>query len=74
MHSELSRAGGVRVVSVRYTNGTGRFVEKRYFEIQSDEGSTLLEWILNAQSTNDGNDCARRFSVVAQSFRLTEDR
>jgi hypothetical protein len=72
MHSVLSRAGGVRVVSVRYANGPERFVEKRYFELPSDEGGTLLEWTLNAQSTNDGNDCARRFNVVAGSFSLVK--
>ena len=69
MHSELSHAGGVRLVSVRYANGPGRLVEKQYFELPSDEGGTLLEWILIAQSTHDGNDCARRFNVVAESFR-----
>lgn len=74
MHSELFHAGGVRVVSVRYPNETGRFVEKRYFELPSDEGSALLEWILNAQSTNEGNDCARRFSVVTGSFCLISSR
>jgi hypothetical protein len=74
LHSELSRAGGVRLVSVRYADGSERFVEKRYFELPSDEGSTLLEWILTAQSTHDGDDCAARFSVVAESFRLTKSR
>src|ERR1700686_365241 len=52
MHSELFHvggAGGVRVVSVRYTDDAGRLVQKSYFELPSDEGSTLVEWILKAQ-------------------------
>jgi hypothetical protein len=74
MHSELSRVGGVRVVSVRYAVGTGQFVEKRYFELQSEEGGRLLEWTLNAQSTNDGNDCNTRFGLVARSLSLISSR
>jgi len=74
LHSELSRAGDVRLVSVRYADGPDRFVEKRYFELPSDEGSTLMEWILNAQSTSPGKDCGRRFSVVAGSLRLISSR
>ena len=73
MHSELFRAGGaggVKVVSVRYTDDAGRLVQKSYFELPSDEGSTLLEWILKAQSTRDGNDCAKRFGIVSGSLRL----
>lgn len=73
LHSELFRAGGaagVRVVSVRYADDTERSVHKRYFELPSDEGNTLLAWILSAPSTQAGKDCARRFSVVAESFRL----
>jgi hypothetical protein len=74
IHSELFRAGGgsgVNVVSARYTDSTGRRIEKRYFELPSDEGNTLLEWVLIARATRQGNDCVRRFNVVAQTFQLT---
>jgi hypothetical protein len=74
IHSELFHAGGeggVKVVSVRYTDDAGRLVQKSYFELPSDEGSTLLEWSLRAQSTSAGNDCAKRFGIVTGSLRLT---
>jgi hypothetical protein len=74
LHSELSRAGGVRMISVRYADGTDRFVEKRYFELTSDEGNTLMEWILNAQSTSHGKDCRSRFNAVASSLRVISNR
>jgi len=74
MHSELFHAGGVggvRVVSVHYTDDAGRLVQKSYFELPSDEGGTLVEWILKAQPTGDGHECAQRFDVVTKSLRLT---
>jgi hypothetical protein len=74
IHSELFHAGGeggVKVVSVRYMDDAGRLVQKSYFELPSDEGSTLLVWSLRAQSTSDGNDCAKRFGIVTGSLRLT---
>ncbi|MGZ4808792.1 MAG: hypothetical protein ACXV7D_05625, partial [Thermoanaerobaculia bacterium] len=74
MHSELSQAGDVRVVSVRYATGKDRFIEKRYFELPSDEGSILMEWVLNARSTNHGNDCGIQFDLVARSLRLISRR
>jgi hypothetical protein len=73
-HSELSRAGGaggLRLVSVRYVDRAGRLVEKRYFEVPSQDSDTLMQWDLNTPAKDGGRDCAARLSVVAGSFRIT---
>lgn len=65
VHTELFHGpSGVRVVSAQYGVRNGRTIAKRYFDMSSQDGGAIMEWVVNASPTPDGVECLTRFSMM----------
>ncbi|MEA2162676.1 MAG: hypothetical protein QOK37_803 [Thermoanaerobaculia bacterium] len=72
IHAELYHGpNGVRVVSVHYGDRNGRAIAKRYFDLSTQDGGAIMEWVVNASPTPDGFDCLTRFSMMMATARLS---